>query len=91
MPQLISECFQQILDTAEAITCPLEQAFFVMVHLPYLQPFEDVPINGFLGSRLWLIFPSSDKTSLRCHLLTFPSKPTLTASLAFMSLIASNS
>jgi hypothetical protein len=42
VPQLISECFQQILDTAEAITDPLEQAFFVMVHLPYLQPFEDV-------------------------------------------------
>ena len=42
VPQLIEECFQQILDTAEAITDPFEQAFFAMVHLPYLQPFEDV-------------------------------------------------
>ena len=42
VPQLIEECFQQILDTATAITNPFEQAFFVMVHLPYLQPFEDV-------------------------------------------------
>jgi hypothetical protein len=42
VPQLIDECFQQILDTASAIENPFEQAFFVMVHLPYLQPFEDV-------------------------------------------------
>jgi DNA-binding transcriptional ArsR family regulator len=42
VPQLIDECFQQILDTASAIMDPFEQAFFVMVHLPYLQPFEDV-------------------------------------------------
>ncbi|HEC14013.1 MAG TPA: Fic family protein [Acidiferrobacteraceae bacterium] len=42
VPQLIDECFQQLLDTAAAITDPFEQAFFAMVHLPYLQPFEDV-------------------------------------------------
>jgi Fic/DOC family len=41
-PQVIEECFDQILSTAEAITDPFEQAFFAMVHLPYLQPFEDV-------------------------------------------------
>jgi len=42
VPQAIDEYFQQILDTATAITDPFEQAFFAMVHLPYLQPFEDV-------------------------------------------------
>jgi Fic family protein len=42
VPQLVSECFQQIVDTANAIKDPFEQAFFLMVHLPYLQPFEDV-------------------------------------------------
>lgn len=42
IPQLIRECFDQIIDTACAITDPFEQAFFLMVHLPYLQPFEDV-------------------------------------------------
>ncbi len=42
VPQLIEECFQQILDTAAAIRDPFEQAFFAMVQLPYLQPFEDV-------------------------------------------------
>jgi len=42
VPDVINECFQQILDTAKAIQIPFEQAFFLMVHLPYLQPFEDV-------------------------------------------------
>lgn len=42
VPQVIEECFDNILDTAAAIADPFEQAFFAMVHLPYLQPFEDV-------------------------------------------------
>jgi hypothetical protein len=42
VPQLIEECFDQILATAAAIKDPFEQAFFVMVQLPYLQPFDDV-------------------------------------------------
>lgn len=41
-PQLIEQRFDQLLAKAEAILDPFEQAFFVMVHLPYLQPFEDV-------------------------------------------------
>jgi len=41
-PQIIEECFDQILATATAIKDPFELAFFVMVHIPYLQPFEDV-------------------------------------------------
>lgn len=41
-PQVIEECFDQVLHTASAIDDIFEQAFFVMVHLPYLQPFEDV-------------------------------------------------
>ena len=42
VPQQITECFDQILHTASHIDDPFEQAFFAMVHLPYLQPFEDV-------------------------------------------------
>ncbi|NCD26770.1 MAG: Fic family protein, partial [Deltaproteobacteria bacterium] len=42
MPQVITECFQLILDKAAAIADPFEQAFFVLVQIPYLQPFEDV-------------------------------------------------
>lgn len=41
-PQRIAECFDRVLKTAAAIEDPFEQAFFAMVHLPYLQPFEDV-------------------------------------------------
>lgn len=41
-PQLIEECFDQVLATAHAIRDPFEQSFFVMVQLPYLQPFDDV-------------------------------------------------
>lgn len=42
IPQLIEECFNEVLAKANAIIDPFEQAFFAMVHLPYLQPFEDV-------------------------------------------------
>ena len=42
IPQLVDECFAQILETAAAIEDPFEQAVFAMVQIPYLQPFEDV-------------------------------------------------
>lgn len=42
IPQIIEERFDQILAKATAIPDPLEQSFFMMVHLPYLQPFMDV-------------------------------------------------
>jgi Fic family protein len=42
VPQQIDERFEQILVKASAVLNPFEQAFFAMVHLPYLQPFEDV-------------------------------------------------
>lgn len=40
-PLVIEECFDLILAKAAAIPDPLEQCFFLMVQLPYLQPFED--------------------------------------------------
>jgi hypothetical protein len=42
VPTQIEERFEQIMEKAEAVKDPFEQSFFVMVHLPYLQPFEDV-------------------------------------------------
>lgn len=42
VPQLLEDCFRLLLDKAAAIPDPFEQAFFLMVQLPYLQPFEDV-------------------------------------------------
>lgn len=42
IPQLIQEAFDGLLGKADLIEDPFEQAIFVMVHIPYLQPFEDV-------------------------------------------------
>ena len=42
VPQVIEECFRTLLAKAAAIGDPFEQAFFVLVQIPYLQPFEDV-------------------------------------------------
>jgi Fic family protein len=42
LPQRLEEMFGIVLDMAAEIHDPFEQAFFLMVHLPYLQPFEDV-------------------------------------------------
>ena len=41
-PQRIEECFDRIVTRLRDIEDPFEQAFFAMVQLPYLQPFEDV-------------------------------------------------
>lgn len=42
LPQRLEELFGIVLRMAGEIDDPFEQAFFLMVHLPYLQPFEDV-------------------------------------------------
>ena len=42
VPQHIEEMFELMLDIASRIEDPFEQAFFIMVQLPYLQPFDDV-------------------------------------------------
>jgi len=42
MPQRLEELFGIVMSMAAEIRDPFEQSFFLMVHLPYLQPFEDV-------------------------------------------------
>lgn len=42
IPQLIDELFTTLMDKAAAIRDAFEQSFFLMVQLPYLQPFVDV-------------------------------------------------
>ena len=42
IPQLIEEMFTRLLNVAAAIRDPFEQSFFLLVHIPYLQPFVDV-------------------------------------------------
>lgn len=41
-PQFIEEMFGLLLDKAAQIEDPFEQAFFMMVQIPYLQSFDDV-------------------------------------------------
>ena len=42
LPQRIEELFAVVIEIAAQIKDSFEQAFFLMVHLPYLQPFKDV-------------------------------------------------
>lgn len=42
IPQRLQELFELLLAKASMIEDAFEQSFFVTVHLPYLQPFEDV-------------------------------------------------
>jgi hypothetical protein len=42
IPQMVEDWFRLMLAKAHDIPDPFEQAFFTMVHLPYLQPFSDV-------------------------------------------------
>lgn len=40
-PHLLASAFNIFCEKADAINDPFEQAFFIMVFLPYLQPFQD--------------------------------------------------
>ncbi|NOT68293.1 MAG: Fic family protein [Methylophilaceae bacterium] len=42
MPQRLEELFNIVISMTAEIQDPFEQSFFMMVHLPYLQPFADV-------------------------------------------------
>lgn len=56
IPQVIDELFNVFLQKAADIPDPFEQSFFVMVHVPYLQPFVDVnKRTSRLGANLPLI------------------------------------
>ncbi len=41
-PQVLDELLDMVLLKVNAIEDPFEQAFFMMVHVPYLQPFADI-------------------------------------------------
>lgn len=41
-PQQIDDLLDALLSKANQIADPFEQSFFMMVHLPYLQPFADI-------------------------------------------------
>ncbi len=41
-PYLLQECFNQFIDKFNQINDPFEQSFFALVHISYLQAFEDI-------------------------------------------------
>ena len=47
-PQQIEDALTSLLSKATDIRDPFEQSFFMMVHLPYLQPF------AYINKRTWL-------------------------------------
>jgi Fic family protein len=79
IPQAIEEFFQQILDKAKAIIDPFEQAFFVMLHIPYLQPFEDVNKRV---SRLAANLPLFRKNLCPLSFIDVPEQAYIDATLA---------
>jgi Fic/DOC family len=42
VPSQVADAFERMLAKCQAISDPFEQSFFIMVHLPYLQPFADI-------------------------------------------------
>lgn len=78
VPAQISDVLDTLLAKVNLIEDPFEQAFFVMVHLPYLQPFADVNKRT---SRLLANLPL-----IRAHLcpLTFLDVPESAYSLAML-------
>lgn len=42
IPYAIEEEFEVLIDKASEITDPFEQSFFLLVHIPYLQAFDDI-------------------------------------------------
>ena len=72
LPQRVEELFGMVLAMAAQIADPFEQAFFLTVHLPYLQPFEDVNKRV---SRLAANIPLIKANLARCRSLTYLSVP----------------
>jgi hypothetical protein len=70
MPQRLQELFGIVISMAAEIRDPFEQSFFLMVHLPYLQPFEDVNkrVSRLAACRTSLTKASIYKKRLTCTL-----------------------
>ncbi len=70
-PPLLEEMFSLLIEKGSAIENPFEQAFFLMVHLPYLQPFEDVNKRV---SRLAANIPLNKKNLAPLSFIDVPDK-----------------
>jgi len=72
IPQLIEAMFKRLVDVGGAIRNPFEQSFFLMVHLPYLQPFVDVNKRT---SRLAANIPLIQRNLVPLSFLDVPEQP----------------
>ncbi len=72
IPQLIEEMFSRLVDIGGAIHNPFEQSFFLMVHIPYLQPFVDVNKRT---SRLAANIPLIRRNLVPLSFLDVPEQP----------------
>jgi hypothetical protein len=71
--QQIEEVLDEVLSKANQIHDPFEQSFFMMVHLPYLQPFADINKRT---SRLARDLPCFVATSARSPSSMYQNRPT---------------
>jgi hypothetical protein len=71
--QQIEEVLDEVLSKANQIHDPFEQSFFMMVHLPYLQPFADINKRT---SRLAANLPCFVATSARSPSSMYQNRPT---------------
>lgn len=79
IPAVIVEHFELIFQKATQIIDPIEQAFFFMVHLPYLQPFDDVNKRV---SRLMANFPLMQHNLSPLSFIDVPKSLYIQATLA---------
>jgi Fic family protein len=77
-PQAIEQELIILLDKANKIIDPFEQSFFMMVHLPYLQPFADINKRT---SRLAANIPLFRKNLCPLTFLDVPEQAYTTATL----------
>jgi hypothetical protein len=72
IPQLIEEMFTRLIEVGSAILDPFEQSFFLLVHIPYLQPFVDVNKRT---SRLSSNIPLIRRNLVPLSFLDVPEQP----------------
>lgn len=83
VPQQIEEFFSLLVAKAHQIGDPFEQAFFVMVHVPYLQPFVD---GNKRTSRLAANVPFIERNLCPLSFLDVPERSYIDAILAVYEL-----
>lgn len=84
-PNVITECVDRIIATAHAVADPFERSFFLLVHLPYLQPFIDVNKRT---SRLAANIPLMDHDLCPLTFVDVPESDYTSATLAIYELRA---